>query len=137
MLSCFHLSSLYLFHHFQPLTFFFSSTFSEYVVMSKEQSSLTLFEICLAIFKYLAILKYAPIFKCARESKWQSSSTLASFSSLADYSSIKLPSKASFNFSQIAPKVEFLPDFINLLTKQLKEQITNKFYGLHYAKVNL
>ena len=137
MLSYSRFPRLYLSHHFQPPAFFFTSTLSEYVVMSKGQSSLMLSEMHLAIFKYLAMLKYAAIFKYAQTSKWQSSSTLASFSLLVDYSSVQLPSKASFNLSQITPKVEFLPDFINLLTKRLKWQITNKSCGLRYAKVDL
>ena len=137
MPSCSYLLRLYLSHHFQPPAFFSSSMLSKYAFMSKGPSSLMLSEMCLAIFKCLAILKYAAIFKYALTSKWQSSSTSANFSSLADYSSVQLPSKASFNLSQIVPKVEFLPDFINLLTKRLKWQITDKSCGLRYAKVNL
>ena len=95
MSSYSRLPPLYLFHRFQPPAFFFSSTLFKYVIMSKGQSSSTLFEIRQAIFRCLTMLKYAAIFKCAQTSKWQSSSTLASFSLLADYSSVKLPTHQS------------------------------------------
>ncbi len=45
-------------------------------------------------------------------------------------------SEVSFDLSQAAQTVEFSPDNIALLNKRLQWQITNKFQGLRYVKLN-
>lgn len=85
----------------------------------------------------LVVIFNLKIFKCTLIFGWQLSLTLASFFILADYSSVKLTSKTFLDLSHTAQKVEFLPDNIAILDKQLQLQITNNFCSLRYNQDTL
>ena len=53
----------FLSHSFQPPSFLLSLMLSKYAIMLKRQSSLTLFEMRLAISKYLTMFKVVAMFQ--------------------------------------------------------------------------
>lgn len=72
----------------------------EYVVMSKQQSSLTLSKMQLAISKCSTIFHIAAMSKYNTLSKWELSLTLAGFPLLVDYSSVRLTNEKTIKVAE-------------------------------------